>query len=303
MMYPGTMHYSCNSSLLWESQWGVSGACAPPCVYQPLCDPGQSPYFLPQPSVNLPPSGNLQCGTNYSDCYICAPPSPLNILSLTSSTSFNISIHCSADAKKRTYFSGTYRGTAMIDKAQFVGDTNDLLVTVSAKGNDTGTVRYEWCDKRNHYGSWIVFFQAVPLPPVTSPTVSPIFLEKQCGPGQAAFFLPQNQISIPKDLLAPYLSCSQPGLSLAQVCAPASPVPPGNTFMISILLGKKAQHADWVGYTAMNVVGSFSAVSPKNYTGTFTGGPTAAGWLRVEWCDTSDRYGSFISALGKAVIS
>jgi len=289
MLYPGYFEFTCTGNpLTWANEFGVDGACPPECSNTPLCDPGQIAYSLPQPGVNVVPTGQITCGTNVSDCYICAPPGPVNLPAGLPSSTINISVHCTPDPKTQTYFSAVYSNTATITKAYFSGVTNDLIATVNARNNDSGTIQYEWCDKNNHYGSFYLTFQGVPAPPVP----------KTCAAGQQSFYLPQPAAQIPVDVGAPSLSCASNGISSCQVCAPPTTVNIPSNFMVSMLCGKSIMHANFKGYSStIKLNGNFGANPPKNYTATVTGQAGDSGWVRVEWCDNSNKYGAWVVSM------
>jgi len=288
MVYPGYFEYTCtnnNGQLTWTNEFGVDGACSPSCSDTPLCDPGQNAYTLPQSGVSATPSGKITCGTNVSNCYICAPPGPITFPSGSSAT-VNISVHCTANAKSATYFSAVESNSATITKSNFGGVPQDLIVTVTAKNNDSGTVRYEWCDNNNHYGTWYETWQATPT------NVAPV--TQTCASGQQSFFLPQSSSQIPTDVGAPTLSCANNGASTCQICAPTNPITKSGSFTVSILCSKSSWSANWKSYSStLKISGTFNKVSPQNFTATVSG--QGSGWARVEWCDSNNKYGSWIS--------
>jgi len=189
----------------------------------------------------------------------------------------------------------------------WVGKTSDLIVSVGAlTPQDQGSVRYEWCDSNNHYGSWTVNFKGKKRAPLNtaspSPSPSPSTpVSQQCAQGQSLFVLPQQQSQIPADLGSPSLTCANPGTSTCSLCAPPTPVPSsGGTFMFSVLCQQLNAHSNWKGYSPITVKGSY--LSPSlNYTATVTGG--GSGWQLFEWCDSKGQYGSYVVAFGKAVSS
>jgi len=163
----------------------------------------------------------------------------------------------------------------------------DLTVTVNTPM--VGYVLYEVCDSFNNYASWVA-----PVGKVTAPTPTPSVAPPQSNCNNK---LPQSTTlpaTYPTWLQnpftqAPKVTCGTVTSTLT-VCAPSSPLVSG-TYAISASTSPQASYASWAGAGTPKVTGTYQGLT---YNFTLTKSTGDAGYIKYEFCDWSNNYGSWV---------
>jgi len=128
---------------------------------------------------------------------------------------------------------------------------------------------------------------------------------QQCSSGSSQYYLPQtNDLPLPTNMGPPRVTCSGTGTSYCSICAPTGRlnVPCGSaytSFNISVRCygNKKSSYASW-GASAPSCSFNYTWGAWPNDDITCTVKTTYTsdhGWVRYEWCDDQNNYGSWVT--------